>query len=428
MEYRKLKELAFISISNVDKKTSGSEKPVRLCNFVDVYRNWAITAHMTDQLMVATAKQSEIDRFSLHKGDVCITKDSETKDDIGMATYIADDIENLVLGYHCARISPKKELLSGKFLNAFLHTMFVRKFYELNASGSGQRYTLSLDAIGEIPVPVLPLEEQRKRAEVLSLIDRKIEINKTVNDNLQHQLRILYDYWFTQFDFPNAERKPYRSSGGHMIWNSLAKMQIPDGWEACSLKDAIQHIHTGLNPRDNFTLGNGNIKYVTVKNLTLNGSIDFKGCDTIDEDARRKVHNRSDIMIGDILFASIAPLGRCYLITTPPTNWDINESVFSIRPNNILSPEYLYAFLTSDRFIYSATNRSTGSIFKGIRINDLMDTKVIVPTADVLYAFSRFANKILMQKSIISQENEALLNQRNWILPMLMSGQATIAD
>ena len=184
MEYRKLKELAFISISNVDKKTSGSEKPVRLCNFVDVYRNWAITAHMTDQLMVATAKQSEIDRFSLHKGDVCITKDSETKDDIGMATYIADDIENLVLGYHCARISPKKELLSGKFLNAFLHTMFVRKFYELNASGSGQRYTLSLDAIGEIPVPVLPLEEQRKRAEVLSLIDRKIEINKTVNDNL----------------------------------------------------------------------------------------------------------------------------------------------------------------------------------------------------------------------------------------------------
>ena len=184
MEYRKLKEIADISISNVDKKSSENEKPVRLCNFVDVYRNWAITENMTEQLMVATAKQNEIEKFALHKGDVCITKDSETKDDIGMSTYIADDIDDLVLGYHCARISPKKEVLSGKFLNAFLHTMFVRKFYELNASGSGQRYTLSLDAIGEIPVPVLPLEEQRKRAEVLSLIDRKIEVNKKINDNL----------------------------------------------------------------------------------------------------------------------------------------------------------------------------------------------------------------------------------------------------
>ena len=184
MEYRKLKDLATISISNVDKKTSDKEKTVLLCNFVDVYRNWAITANMADQLMIATAKQSEIDKFSLHKGDVCITKDSETKDDIGMSTYIADDIDNLVLGYHCALISPNKEVLSGKFLNAFLQTKFVRKFYELNASGSGQRYTLSLDAIGDIPIPVMPIEEQVKRAELLSLIDHKIEVNRLINDNL----------------------------------------------------------------------------------------------------------------------------------------------------------------------------------------------------------------------------------------------------
>ncbi len=184
MEYKKLKELATISISNVDKKTADNEKAVKLCNFVDVYRNWAITEGMVPNLMIASAKESEIVKYSLHKGDVCITKDSETKDDIGMSTYIADEIDDLVLGYHCALISPDKEVLDGKYLNAFLQTDFVRRFYELNASGSGQRYTLSLDAIGDIPIPIIPLDEQKKKGRMLSLIDRKIEKNNKINDNL----------------------------------------------------------------------------------------------------------------------------------------------------------------------------------------------------------------------------------------------------
>ena len=366
------------------------------------------------------------DEFILNKGDIITPLTEQVPGLLGATARIPESGKYIQSG-DVALVKCISNDLDDGYCYYLISSDIVRRQLGAAAQQTKIRHT-SPEKIKDCIVFLPKKHEQIKIAQLLDNINCKIELNNAINDNLQHQLRILYDYWFTQFDFPNAEGKPYQSSGSYMKWNSLAKMQIPDGWEACSLKDAIQHIHTGLNPRDNFTLGNGNIKYVTVKNLTLNGSIDFKGCDTIDEDARRKVHNRSDIMIGDILFASIAPLGRCYLITTPPTNWDINESVFSIRPNNILSPEYLYAFLTSDRFIYSATNRSTGSIFKGIRINDLMDTKVIVPTADVLYAFSRFANKILMQKSIISQENEALLNQRNWILPMLMSGQATIAD
>ena len=184
MIYKKLRELAAISISNVDKKSNKDETPVKLCNFVDVYRNWAITSRTASDFMIASAKKSEIDKYSLHKGDVCITKDSETKDDIGMSTYIADEIPDLVLGYHCALISPDSNVLDGKYLNAFLQTDFVRKFYELNASGSGQRYTLSLDAIGDIPIPVISMEEQRRKGELLSLIDRKIENNRMINDNL----------------------------------------------------------------------------------------------------------------------------------------------------------------------------------------------------------------------------------------------------
>ncbi|MGI6500593.1 MAG: restriction endonuclease subunit S [Anaerostipes sp.] len=248
-----------------------------------------------------------------------------------------------------------------------------------------------------------------------------------LNDNLMQQTMTLYDYWFTQYDFPDDYAKPYKSSGGQMVRNNQAKQDIPLGWKVTNVQSIINNICTGLNPRDNFILGNGNIKYVTVKNLTTNGTLNFSGCDTISEDARAIVHRRSDIKIGDILFASIAPLGRCYLILNEPFDWDINESVFSIRPNEeFVSPEYLYMFFMSDSFIKGATSSSTGSIFKGIRINTLMDTMVILPPRTVVDRFTREINKLLSLKSKLTTEMEHLVNLRDWLLPMLMNGQATV--
>lgn len=188
----KLADIAKIEISGVDKKTMDGETHVRLCNFVDVYYNWAITKEKAKSFMVASAKQAEIDKCSIGKGMVAITKDSETRDDIGVATYIADDFENVVLGYHCALIIPNSAIVDGKYLNAFMHTRYIQKYFENNASGSGQRYTLSNDTIGNIPVLLPSIEEQHIIGNVLADIDRKIELNKQINDNLpmlDHSLR-----------------------------------------------------------------------------------------------------------------------------------------------------------------------------------------------------------------------------------------------
>lgn len=180
----KLADIAKIEISGVDKKTMDGETHVRLCNFVDVYYNWAITKEKAKSFMVASAKQTEIDKCSIDKGMVAITKDSETRDDIGVATYIADNFENVVLGYHCALIAPNSAIVDGKYLNAFMHTCYIQKYFENNASGSGQRYTLSNDTIGNIPVLLPSIEEQHIIGKVLADIDRKIELNKQINDNL----------------------------------------------------------------------------------------------------------------------------------------------------------------------------------------------------------------------------------------------------
>lgn len=180
----KLRDIADVMISGVDKKSNDNETPVRMCNFVDVYRNWAITSSLHDTFMQATAKQIEIDRFLLHKGQVAITKDSETRDDIGIATYIADDFDDVILGYHCALITPNNELVDSKYLNAFLHSNYILRYFELNATGSGMRYTLSNDTILNMPILLPSIEQQKAIGRVFSNIDKQIETLNSINRNL----------------------------------------------------------------------------------------------------------------------------------------------------------------------------------------------------------------------------------------------------
>ena len=186
MELKKyrLGDVAEILISSIDKKSKDGEAPVRLCNFVDVYRNWAVTANSIQDFMVATTNENNLKKFSLKKGYVAFTKDSETRNDIGISTYIADDLVNTVLGYHCALVKPNNSILSGKYLNAFLHSGYIKKYFELNATGSGMRYTLSIDTLNNTPILASSVKIQERIGHIFSDIDRKICLNRQINDNL----------------------------------------------------------------------------------------------------------------------------------------------------------------------------------------------------------------------------------------------------
>jgi len=212
-----------------------------------------------------------------------------------------------------------------------------------------------------------------------------------------------------------------------MTYNPTLKREIPVGWEVKTLKECIKHINTGLNPRDNFVLGNGDIKYVTVKNLTTEGNIDFSGCDLIDEDALKKVHKRSDIAKGDVLYASICPLGRSYLINKDPIGWDINESVFSIRPNlDMISSEFLSMFLKDSAVVEKASKMATGSIFKGIRIKELENMILAVPVKDVMEKFSKQIKNLIELEHKNTEQIAHLTALRDKLLPLLMNGQVVI--
>ena len=251
----KLGDIAEIIISSVDKKTKEGEQKVSLCNFVDVYHNWAITQSMHKSFMIASAKEKDIERLSLKQGYVALTKDSETRDDIGISTYIADNFDSIILGYHCALVKPNKDILLGKYLNAFLHSNYIKKYFELYATGSGMRYTLSAQTLYDIPILLPSLEEQEYIGNIFSTIDRKIALNRSINHNLEAMAKQLYYYWFMQFDFPDENGKPYKSSGGKMVWNKKLKREIPEGWKDCKIKDFMR-IFTGKKDVSKAVSGN----------------------------------------------------------------------------------------------------------------------------------------------------------------------------
>lgn len=316
----------------------------------------------------------------------------------------------------------------SKVLNSYLYYFYkIIKWKKTTGSTIDRLYNENITG-AEIFYPE-DIEEQRKIVSVLKSFDDKIKNNNDVNAELKSMAKTIYDYWFLQFEFPDENGKPYKSSGGKMVWNDELKRDIPDGWEPCHIRDCIKHINTGLNPRDNFKLGKGSIRYITVKNLTTNGTIDFTSCDVIDEEARAIVHRRSDVSKGDILFASIAPLGRCVIVQENPVDWDINESVFSIRPDtDKVSTEHLYMFFMSDYFIKKAEHNSTGSVFSGIRVGTLEDMYILLPPPAIRDKFKSAVADILYKKYLNDQENQELASLRDFLLPLLMNGQVTFGD
>ena len=408
----KLSEVAKVEISSVDKKTKDNETPVKLCNFTDVYHNWAITSEMVSSLMDASANPSEIERFSLKKGQVAFTKDSETRDDIGIPAYIADDLENVVLGYHCALITPDETKLCGKFLNAFMHSAYIQRYFELNATGSGMRYTLSLDTLESMPILLPSLEEQKLIGEIFSALDKKISINRAVNHNLEALAKQLYDYWFVQFDFPNEEGKPYKSSGGNMVWNPNLKREIPIEWESGLFSD-IANITMGQSPDGSSYNVDG------IGSIFYQGSTDFG----IRFPSVRMFTTSPSRFAkqGDILMSVRAPVGA---VNIANSDCCIGRGLSAIN-SKINSITYIYYVIHYLKVRFDNLN-AAGTTFGSITKDELFNLPVVIPPDNIIERFEAICKPIFDQQMEIGFEIESLTKRRDELLPLLMNGQVSL--
>ena len=421
MEKRKLGDIATVEISGVDKKTKDDEQEIRLCNFVDVYYNWAITTAQHDGFMFATARPNEIFKFQLKRGQVALTKDSETRDDIGIPTYIADDFEDVILGYHCALITPNKDILDGRYLNALLHTDYAKKYFACNASGSGQRYALSVEALNSFPVPMIPLHDQERIGEIFSAIDKKIELNRRINQNLEVMAKQLYDYWFVQFDFPNEEGKPYRSSGGEMVWNEKLKREIPALWEARVIEE-IADVYNGATPSTTNELNyGGDIIWITPKDLSdQKQKFVYQGERNISQVGYDSCSTHL-LPQNTILMSSRAPIG---LLAIAKTELCTNQGFKSFVSKEENMESYLYYYLQIH--IKQIEQLGTGTTFKEVSRDDILRFPILKPENHVLNKWSKIVTNINNRQLSLQKENQNLTKQRDELLPLLMNGQVSV--
>ena len=417
MEKYRLKDIATVKISSVDKKKKEGETNVRLCNFTDVYYNWAITKDRHENFMEATANSKEINNFLLKKGQVALTKDSETRFDIGIPTYIANDFEDVILGYHCALITPDETKVLGCYLNAFLHSDMSRKYFANSASGSGQRYTLSVQTIEDMPVLLPSIEEQMRMGELLSNIDRKIEINRSLNHNLEAIAKQLYDYWFVQFNFPNTEGKPYKSRGGKMVWNEKLKREIPEEWHCGNLFE-IATFTNGLACQK-FRPKDGEVPLPVIKIREMHDGI---SSDT--EEVSPNIPESVKVYNGDVLFSWSASLEvmlwACGL-------GGLNQHIFKVTSANDFPKSFYYFQLLNYVDIFKKMAEARKTTMGHITQDHLQQSTIAIPdNKDIVDKFEKRISPIFAQMVKLQEEIQQLSKQRDELLPLLMNGQASL--
>ena len=337
----------------------------------------------------------------------------------GKPVYIDFD-KKIVFQRHIAILRPKNNV-NARFI---YYTMLNPQFYKLIdklAIGCSQR-TVTLDALRNIELNLPDKDIQDKTVEVLSSIDKKIDENCKVNDNLEQQAKLLYDYWFTQFDFPDKNGKPYRSSGGKMVWNEQLKRDIPDGWVTNPLSD-IFTFKSGYSFSSDLYEVSGKYKLLTIKNVQSNGiNLNVDNYINVLPD---NVPDYCLLKAKDILMSLTGNVGRVGIMYAD--NCLLNQRVALAEPVNINQRVFVYFLLKSDIIHKQYEMIANGSSQQNL--SPIEAEKVIIAyNPEIATKFSTLCNDYL--NTIVSNlaENQELIKLRDWLLPMLMNGQATISD
>ncbi len=260
---------------------------------------------------------------------------------------------------------------------------------------------------------------QGKVVNILKTIDRKIELNNKINVELEAMANLIYDYWFVQFDFPDASGKPYKSSGGKMVYNEVLKREIPEGWGSCDLEDLEGNIITGKTPStENPEYFDGEIPFICIGDVR--GNMHITKTELTLSKAGADSQDKKYIPKGSICVTCIASPGLVGFATEDSqTNQQLNSVVCEKEENR-----YCLYFFLKDYFRFAKVK--SGNTFANMNKGDFSSIKVVRPENEELKKFSKILEPLIDKVLLNSKENDRLSDFRDWLLPMLMNGQVTV--
>ena len=301
---------------------------------------------------------------------------------------------------------------------------YVLKSLNLNSKQIGSSQPLITQSmLRDMVVDIeINIEKQKRIANSISIIDQKIQINNQINQELEAMAKTLYDYWFVQFDFPDQNGKPYKSSGGKMVYHPELKLEIPEGWGVDKIEDIAKTGSGGTPKSTNVSYySNGEIPWINsgeLEQTVITSTSNF-----ITEEG---LNNSSAKLFpsGTILVAMYgATAGKVSFLTFEAST---NQAICAIMLKDIRMRYYLKNVI-EDLYQY-LVKLSTGSARDNLSQDMIKNIKVVIPSNDILDRFYDFSNNIIKEITKKQQENEQLTQLRDWLLPMLMNGQVKVEE
>lgn len=400
-----MSKLKVFKFSDLYSMGSGiSSKPAQaghgspFASFSTIFNNYFLPDFLPD-LMNSSVREQE--SYSIKKGDVFLTRTSETLDELGMSCVALKDYPKATYSGFVKRLRPIHEgRTSEKYMGFYLRSKFFRKTMTNNAIMT-LRASLNEEIFSYLNLYLPDYKTQKSIGDFLFLLTSKIELNNRINSELEAMAKTLYDYWFVQFDFPDKNGKPYKTSGGKMVWNEELKRVIPEGWNSIMIENCL--------------FKESSIKKIPTAEILEKGkfpvidqSTDFIAGFTNDKEAIIKT-DEPRIIFGD--HTRIIKL----------INFDFARGADGTQvmlSNNKRMPQHLF-FNTLLKIDLS--NYGYARHYKFLK-----DISIILPDETVSKSFETTVSPFykMIRENIF--QNQKLTELRDWLLPMLMNGQVKV--
>lgn len=362
----------------------------------------------------------KISKSILHEGDVVIVRTGLPGTCcVVPAKYNGCNCSDIVI------VHPDAEVVNAHYLAAFINIWGQRQIHN-NKVGAIQQH-FNVRSAEEMLIYLPEKEEQEKIAGVVVAINEKIKNNNIICSELEAMAKTLYDYWFIQFDFPNENGKPYHTSGGEMVWNEQLKREIPKGWKAKNIQEVCAIVDCLHSKKPDLSFESENYYLLQLDNLVDMGLLDLSNKYYISANDYASWTSKIEVKCGDLV---ITNAGRVGDIARIPEGiiCGIGRNMTAIRAVNVDPIFMYYFFASSDMKAQIKSNTDTGSFFGSLNVRGIKQLIMPIPSEEsgIMNRFIDIVRPIRENLEMVAQQSQELSKLRDWLLPMLMNGQARV--
>ncbi len=393
-------------------KQAGHGSP--FLSFSAVFGNYFLPEKFDDLMQTSDLEQK---KYSILEGDIFLTRTSETIDELGMSSVAVKNYPNATYSGFLKRLRPtQKNVTYHKFMGFYLRSKLFRKTMENNAVLT-LRASLNEDIFSYLNLIIPEYNEQVKIGDLLYLLNQKIDLNNRINFELEKMAKAIYDYWFVQFDFPDKNDKPYKSSGGKFFYDSGLKFKIPQDWTAKRILDLSPNSTNTINPAVN---PDKNFKHFSIPEFDKTGSYKI-------EKGKEIGSNKYAITGYDLLVSKLNPWFNRVIYPFHEEELICSTEFVVWRTDCDEIKNHLYLASTNTNFINFCIKSATGTSNSHKRISPYVMMGYLLPFNEkVVLKFGKKIDPIIKKIFKNKKENQELQKLRDWLLPMLMNGQVKV--